>query len=138
MKLEDRVIRSIAHRKGVVVQRSELVDLGSPAQLSRVLAALVRAGKLVRVSRGMYAKTRVNRFAGQLAAAATFEAIAAEIFHKLKIDVTHGQLARDYNAGTTTQVPMLPVVDTGHRRITRRIWLGSRIITYERKRQAKV
>jgi hypothetical protein len=86
----------------------------------------------------MYAKTRVNRFTGQLAPAATFEAIAAEIFRKLKIDVNHGKLAREYNEGKTTQVPMLSVVDTGRRRITRRISLGSRTITYERSCKRKL
>ena len=138
MKLEARVARSIAKRKSIVVQRSELASFGSPAQLSRVLSALVRTGSLVRVSRGMYAKTRVNRFTGQLAPAATFEAIAAEIFRKLKIDVNHGKLAREYNEGKTTQVPMLSVVDTGRRRISRRISLGSRTITYERSCKRKL
>ncbi|MFL9889900.1 MULTISPECIES: DUF6088 family protein [Paraburkholderia] len=132
MKLEERVVRSIAARKSVVVFRSELTGLGSPAHLSRILARLLGNGTLVRVSPGIFAKTRVNRFTGRLAPAATFEEIAAEIFRKLKIDITHGKLAREYNAGKTTQVPMLAVVDTGRRRITRRISLGSRFITYER------
>jgi hypothetical protein len=132
MKLEDRVTRSIARRKGVVILRSELADLGSPAQLSRALSTLVKAKKLVRISMGIYAKTRLNKFTHEFAPAATFEEIAAQVFRKLKIDVAHGKLARDYNEGKTTQVPMLAVVDTGQRRITRRISLGSRFITYER------
>jgi hypothetical protein len=133
MKLEERVARYIARREGVVILRSELAGLGSAAQLSRVLSTLVGAGKLVRVSPGIFAKTRVNRFTGRLAPAATFEAIAAEVFRKLKIDITPGELACDYNAGKTTQVPMLAVVDTGTRRITRKIQVGSRYVIYERK-----
>jgi hypothetical protein len=132
MKLEDRVTRSIARRKGVVILRSELAPLGSPAQLSRVLSNLVKTKRLVRVGVGIYAKTRLNKFTRELAPAATFEEIAAEVFSKLEIDVAHGKLARDYNAGKTTQVPVLAVVDTGRRRIARRISLGSRFITYER------
>jgi hypothetical protein len=134
MKLQERVIRSITARRSVLVFRSELKGFGSPAQLSRVLASLVSEGKLVRVGRGIFAKTRVNRFTGRLAPAATLEAIAAEVFRKLKIDITPGELARDYNAGKTTQVPMLAVVNTGPRRITRRIQVGSRTVTYERSR----
>lgn len=133
MKLEGRVIRSIARKKSIVVQRSELSDLGSPAQLSRVLAALVRTGRLVRVSRGMYVKTRINRFTEALAPVATFETIAAEVFRKLKIDVAPGELTRDYNANRTTQLPMLAVVNTGGRRIKRKIQIGSRSVTYERR-----
>lgn len=138
MKLEDRVTRSIARRKGAVVLRSELSALGSPAQLSRVLSNLVKTKRLVRVGVGIYAKTRLNKFTRELAPATTFEQIAAEVFRKLEIDVAHGQLARQYNAGKTTQVPMLAVVDTGRRRITRRISLGSRFITYERSCKRKL
>lgn len=132
MKLEDRVLRSIARRHSVVILRSELAALGSPAQLSRVLSSLVKTKRLVRIGVGIYAKTRLNKFTRELAPAATFEEIAAEVFRKLKIDVAHGKLAREYNADETTQVPMLAIVDTGRRRIKRRISLGSRTITYER------
>jgi hypothetical protein len=97
-----------------------------------VLAKLVSKGALVRVSAGVYAKTRVNRFTGKLAAAAPFEIIAAETLRKLGIKVTPGQLAADYNAGRTTQIPVISVVHTGRRRITRKIQVGSKRLLYER------
>jgi hypothetical protein len=128
MKLEDRVVRSIARRKSVVILRSELLSLGSPTQLGRVLSELVRTGKRLRVGNGIYAKTRVNRFTGRLAPAATFEAIASEAFRKLGIDIAPGILASDYNTGKSTQVPMTPAVSTETRRISvsgpRRTLLG--------------
>ncbi|MGF6369726.1 hypothetical protein OKW40_002476 [Paraburkholderia sp. RAU6.4a] len=133
MKLETRVMRSIARRHSIVILRSELAALGSPAQLSRVLSNLVATKRLVRVSVGIYAKTRLNKFTNELAPAATFETIAAQVFKKLKIDVAPGELARDYNASKTTQVPMLAVVNTGGRRITRKIQVGSKTVTYERR-----
>ncbi|MFM0277733.1 DUF6088 family protein [Paraburkholderia sediminicola] len=125
-------MRSIARRKGVVILRSELAGLGSPAQLSRVLVTLVKNGKLVRVGRGVYAKTRVNRFTGGPAPAAVFEAIASEAFRKLGIDIAPGTLLSEYNAGKSTQVPMTPVVSTGTRRISRRIQVGRKVVIYER------
>lgn len=131
MTIEDRIVRSIGRRKGVVILRSEVSPLGSPAQVSRVLAKLVRGGTLVRVSKGVYCKTRVNKFTGKLAPAAPFESIAAETFRKLNVVVTPGRLAREYNAGTTTQIPMDGVVSTGARRISRKIQVGSRIVKYE-------
>ncbi|SED79070.1 hypothetical protein SAMN02787142_3845 [Burkholderia sp. WP9] len=134
MKVEDRVTAFIAGCEGVVILRSELAGLGSPAQLGRVLRKFVQTRKLVRVSWGSYVKTRLNRYNGQLGPTATFEEIAAEVFRKLKIDVEPGELARDYNAGRTTQVPMLAVVDTGKRRISRKIQVGSRSVSYERER----
>ncbi|MDR5810625.1 DUF6088 family protein [Caballeronia sp. LZ019] len=125
-------MRSIAQRDGVVVLRSELNRLGSRSQLTRVLANLVRRQLLVRVSLGVYAKTKVNRFTGKRAPAAAFETIAAETLRKLGIEVTHGKLAAEYNAGKTTQIPMLPIVNTGKRRITRAIKVGSKRLLYER------
>ncbi len=132
MRIEDKIVRSIRRRKGVVVLRSDVAPLGSKAQVGRVLAKLVGEGVLVRVSIGVYAKTRVNKFTGKLTPAATFEAIAAETFRKLHIVVSPGSAAREYNEGRTTQVPMLAEVSTGRRRISRRIQLGTKVVIYER------
>ncbi|UEC02593.1 DUF6088 family protein [Burkholderia vietnamiensis] len=125
-------MRSIRSRADVVVLRSELSHLGGPSQLTRVLGRLVGTGQLVRVGHGIYAKTRMNRFTGTLMPAAPFESIAAEAFKKLGISVGPGKLAREYNAGTSTQIPMVAIVTTGRRRITRRIHVGSRRVVYER------
>ncbi|SIT39482.1 conserved hypothetical protein [Paraburkholderia piptadeniae] len=132
MKLEARVARSIRRRTGVVILRSDLSRLGSQAQLTRVLTKLVATGQLVRVGHGIYAKTRLNRFAGRPAPAATFESIAAEAFRRLGISVGPGALTREYNTGRSTQLPMVAVVTTGRRRITRRIQVGTKRVMYER------
>ncbi|MET1478156.1 MULTISPECIES: DUF6088 family protein [Burkholderia] len=132
MTLETRVVRSIRRRKSVVILRSEVSGLGSQSQLTRVLAKLVATGQLIRVGHGIYAKTRINRYTGRPAPAATFESIAAEAFKKLGISVGPGALAREYNSGRSTQIPMVAVVTTGRRRITRRIQVGSRRVVYER------
>lgn len=131
IRIEDKLVRSIKQRKGVVILRSEVASIGSTAQVGRVLAKLVGKGVLVRVSKGVYAKTRINKFTGQLTPAATFESIAAETFRKLGIDVLPGQLAREYNAGKTTQIPMDGVVSTGARRISRKIQVGNRTVKFE-------
>ncbi|MFC5431082.1 DUF6088 family protein [Paraburkholderia denitrificans] len=132
MTVEARLVHSIKRRKGVVILRSEVAPLGSAAQVGRVLAKLVSDGRLVRVSRGVYAKTRVNRFTGQLAPAAPFEVIAAETFRKLRIAVQLGRLTREYNAGATTQIPVDGAVCTGRRRIRRKIQVGSRAVKYDK------
>lgn len=137
MRIEDKITSSIKRRKGVVILRSDIAPLGSKAQVSRVLAKLVKDGVLVRVSIGVYAKTRRNRFTGKSAPAATFESIAAETFRRLGIEVSPGRAALDYNAGRTTQIPILAVVSTGRRRITRQICVGNRTLTYERKHRQR-
>ncbi|MDB5837912.1 MAG: S-adenosylhomocysteine hydrolase [Caballeronia sp.] len=131
MKLEDRIVRSISQRKGPVILRSEVAPLGSPAQVGRVLLKLVSDGKLVRVSKGVFAKTEINKFTGTPTPAATFEVIAAETLRKLGIEITPGWLAREYNNGRSTQIPMDSIVNTGKRRIRRKIQVGRRTVKYE-------
>jgi predicted transcriptional regulator len=64
IRIEDKLVRSIKQRKGVVILRSEVAPMGSVAQVSRVLAKLVDEGALVHVSKGVYAKTRINNLRG--------------------------------------------------------------------------
>ena len=128
---EARIRRSIASRQGNVVLRSELKRFGSPDQVKRVLAKLVDEGSLIRVSQGAYAKTRINRFTGKPSPAGTLESIASELFTKLKVETSPGKLLREYNQGRTTQVPVQTVVDTGKRRITRKVEVGGRVLRYE-------
>ena len=135
LTIEDRIVRAIRQRKGTVVLRSEVAPLGSTTQVGRILAKLVANGALVRVSKGVYAKTHVNKFTGRLSPAAPFETIAAETFRRLGIAVAPGRLAREYNEGSTTQIPMDGVVSTGARRITRRIRVGSKTVKYESNRE---
>ncbi|MFG6728522.1 DUF6088 family protein [Burkholderia pseudomallei] len=133
MKLEDRLVRYLAQCASVVILRSEVAHLGSPSQVGRALAKLVSEEKLLRVSLGVYAQTRVNKFTGTLMPAAPFETIAAEVFKKLGIAVEPGRLAREYNSGATTQVPVDGAVCTGKRRIRRKIKVGSKTVLYEKK-----
>lgn len=133
MKLEDRISRSISQRSGLVVLRSEFSRMGSDSQVGRVLARLVSEGRLVRVSKGAFAKARINKFTGLPTPAGTLESIAAELFRKLNVEIAPGRLVDDYNAGVSTQIPMHATVTTGKRRISRKVTVGNRAIVYEKK-----
>lgn len=139
MKLEDRISRSIAQRDSVVVLRSDFAHMASDSQVGRVLTRLVDEGRLVRVSKGAFAKARINKFTSQPTAAGTLEAIAAELFRKLGIAVQPSTLVAEYNSGQSTQIPMGAVVNTGRRRITRKVTVGNSSLTYENhSRRAQV
>lgn len=131
MKLEDRMSRSITQRAGVVVLRSDFAGMASDSQIGRVLARFVTEGKLIRVSKGAFAKTRINKFTGKPTPAGTLEMIAAEMFRKLKIAVEPSMLVAEYNSGQSTQIPMGTTVNTGRRRISRKVTVGGNTVTYE-------
>ncbi|MBI6852616.1 S-adenosylhomocysteine hydrolase [Pseudomonas cichorii] len=132
MKLEDRMIRSIKQRESVVVLRSDFTKMGSESQVGRVLARFVENGILIRVSKGAFAKTRINKFTGKPTPAGTLEMIAAELFRKLGISVAPSSLVEEYNSGRSTQIPMGATVNTGSRRITRKVTVGNSTLNYEK------
>lgn len=131
MRIEDRIRRSIAQRPSSVVLRSDFAGMGSSAQVGRALANLVALGKLVRISKGAFAKTRINKFTGKPAPVGTLETIANELFKKLGVEVYPSKLVADYNLGKSTQLPAGASVSTGRRRISRKICFGNRTLSYE-------
>lgn len=131
MKVVDRIRRSVAQSKGLVFLRSDFAEMGSDAQLSRALSELMDEGVLTKVSRGAFAKTRINRFTGKPTPAGSLESIVAELFKKLEIEVLPSRFEVDYNNGLTTQIPMQAIVNTGNRRITRKVFVGNRSLSYE-------
>ncbi|GAB7126429.1 hypothetical protein JCM19000A_09360 [Silvimonas sp. JCM 19000] len=131
MELEGRIRRSIKLRNGPVVLHADFADMGSSAQIGRVIARLVKDGTLVKVSKGAYAKTRVNQFTGTKTPIAPLSEIAAEVFRKLGIALSPTAAEAAYDRGST-QVPAGWMVNTGERRISRKITVGSRTVTYEK------
>jgi predicted transcriptional regulator of viral defense system len=131
MKLTDRLLRSIKSRSGQVVFRSEVARLGSPAQVTAALNELMAKGVIARIGRGVYAKTRQSSVTGAVVPAGSLETLATEALQKMGVAVGAGQAAAAYNAGQTTQLPGTFVAHTGNRRISRKIVVGGRTVTYE-------
>lgn len=136
MKIQDKMSRSLTQRAGNVILRTDLARLGSPTQVSKVISDFIKAGRLMRVSKGVFVKTRINRFTGKPAPAGTLETISGEIFEKLGVQVAPGRLAEDYNRGASNQIPGRFVVGPiGKRRIQRKIQVGDRIVQYEKNQR---
>jgi hypothetical protein len=131
MKLADRLLRSIKSRSGQVVFRAEVAKLGSPAQVTAALKELIAKGVITRIGRGIYAKTRQSTVTGAVVPAGSLETLATEALQKMGVPVGAGQAAAAYNAGQTTQLPGTFVAHTGNRRISRKIVVGGRTVTYE-------
>jgi len=131
LSIKDRMIRSVALRAGEVVLRSDYAHMGSASQVSRALKEVVAAGKLVRVGYGVYAKAQPSVLTGEPIPRQPLEAIAFEALQRLRVDVTLGQAQQDYAASTTTQIPMRTSFNTGQRRISRKLAVGKRTVSYE-------
>ena len=76
--VKERMVRSIALRKGEVVVRADFESMGSPSQISRALKELIEAGKIVRLGYGVYAKARPSTLSGTPVPRVYLEELAQE------------------------------------------------------------
>jgi len=121
MELAHRMRLSIRRRAGHVVLRAELAGLGSASQVSHALKVLQRDGELLRLGAGVYAKTRRDAATGAARPLADFRLLAQEAARKLKL-AAHAQTVQDRG-------PAL-VLDTGRRRVSRKLALDGRRVVY--------
>lgn len=105
--------------------------MGSASRVSAALKALQAEGMLIRIGTGVYAKTRKSSVTDLDIPAGSLETLATEALMKLGVSVSAGRAAKAYNSGETTQLPGTFVVNTGRRRISRKIEVGGRRLVYE-------
>lgn len=131
MEVEKRLRRAIALRKDDVFLRSEFARFGSPAQLSRAFKQLITEGVLVRLGLGVFAKAKPSVLTGKPIPVQPLEVLAPLVLQKLGVKVKPSQAVRDYNSGASQQLAAGIVLDTGRRRITRKLGFGKQTVTYE-------
>lgn len=131
MKVQERIMRAIEKHPGNIVLRSDFSGLGSVTQVSKVLKILQTQGVLIRISTGVYTKTRKSSVTGAIIPAGSLETLAVEAFRRLGVSIGPGSAATAYNSGESPQLPGTFVVNTGRRRITRKIMVGGRSVVYE-------
>ncbi|VVE24733.1 hypothetical protein PHO31112_03312 [Pandoraea horticolens] len=131
MKLRDKLKSSLRQWKADVFLRADFAALGSEAHLSRVLRGLVDAGTIVKLGVGVYAKAKPSALSGNPIPVRPVEVLAPQALKRLGIKTYPSKLVAAYNAGSTTQLPANIVVNTGNRRITRKLGFGRKFIQYE-------
>jgi hypothetical protein len=132
--LRERIERRIARKRGEdVFLPREFRDLGGEDQVLRVLRGLVRDKRLVRLGYGVYGRAVVSRLSGEpvLYSPDGFLGAARQALTKLGVVWEPTQAERAYNRGTSTQVPVNPVVRVKGR-FSRRLRDGKRELLLER------
>lgn len=132
MTIEERLNRSINQCEDDVFVRGEFSQFGSRSQVSRALKKIVAEGKLVKLGVGIYAKAKRSVLDGSPIPVRTVDVLASQALEKLGVAVGPSRLTQAYNSGASTQIPAGTVLNTGDRKITRRIGFGGRFVKYER------
>lgn len=131
MTLRDKLRKSVSRRKANVFLRAEFANMGSEAQLSRALRNLVAEGAVVKIGVGVYAKAKPSKLSGKPIPVMPVEFLAPTALEKLGVRVHLSQQTQDYNNGKTTQIPAGTVINTGNKRISRKLGFGNTIVKYE-------
>ena len=125
----DKVEEQIAGMSGNVFLRADFADPGSYRQVGRALTDLMRKQELLRVSQGVYVRTYISPFTGEVFPVKGLRTLS-EALERLGIETGPTRMLRDYNEGRSTQVPTGRVV--GVKKPTRRkIGYGSFLLGFE-------
>jgi hypothetical protein len=125
-----KVAARIGRKKCSVFLREDFADLGGYDQIGRALRNLARAGKLVKIGYGLYAKAKPSPLTGEIVPVAPLPVLAQEALERLGVLVGPSRLARAYNEGKTTQVPTGRLLAVKGR-ISRKIAYAGATIHYE-------
>lgn len=131
MSVREKVKDALRKRRSKVFLRSEFAYLGSEAQLTRALNALVAEGTMVKIGVGVYAKAKRSVLSGNPIPVQPVDVLAPQALVKMGVRVYPSRLTAEYNAGKTTQIPAGMVINTGNRRISRKLGFGNRTVEYE-------
>lgn len=129
-RIEGRIVRK---RRDDVFLPREFRDLGGEDQVLRVLRALVREKRLVKLGYGVYGRAIVSRLNGEplLYSPNGFLGAARQALTKLGVSWEPTEAERAYNEGRSTQIPVNPVVRVKGR-FSRRLTDGKRELVLER------
>lgn len=129
--VKDRIAATLRKSKDGVFLRKEFDRFGDYRQVSRAVRDLVVAGVIVRMGYGVYARAIKSPFSGKPVPKEALVAIGLEAMRKMGVKADIGTFEKDLRSGTSTQIPMLPVISVGNSRINRKIGFGKRMIVYE-------
>ncbi len=128
--LEGRIEQRIARKRGDVFLREDFSDLGGYDQVGRALRNLVRKGRLLKVSQGIYTRARRSPFSNELLPPKGLETLK-QALQRIGIQPMPSRLEIANNAGRTTQVPTGRVVGV-EKRVRRQIGYGGVFLKFER------
>jgi hypothetical protein len=131
MKVENLILNQIDRSEYDVFMRKDFLAIASYQQVGTVLKKLCQEQKLIKIGRGLYAKTAIAAkpsLVGEVYIRIGIIQAARQALERLGYHVVPTSAENDYNDGVTTQVPTGRKIGIKGGKPTRKI--GNKI-TYE-------
>lgn len=129
--LRQKIEARLSRRKGDVFLRADFSDLGGYDQVGRVLSVLIRAGKLMKIGQGVYARTEPSIIDGMPVPVQDIKTIVTEALTRLGVRTGPTRIDRAYNERRSTQVPTGRLIGVD-RRVRRKLGYGGATVSFER------
>lgn len=110
--LKAKIERRLLRKQSDVVTPKDFANLAGEDQVLRALRTLTREQKLVRLGYGIYARARKSELSGRvvLANPQGLLGVARQALDCLNVPWELTESQRAYNEGTSTQIPVNPVI----------------------------
>ncbi|MBE5215819.1 type IV toxin-antitoxin system AbiEi family antitoxin domain-containing protein [Pectobacterium sp. A535-S3-A17] len=114
MTMRDRIQSRLKSSTRYVFTRDDFKDIGSYAQVGKVLRNLVSEGVLLKVGYGVYTKARQNSITGNIMPSAPggSSAVIIETLECLNVPYRFVGATAAYNSGKSTQIPVSLEIET--------------------------
>jgi hypothetical protein len=131
LTLSEKITTRLARKKSDVFLRADFEDLAGYDQIGLVLRQFVRAGKLLKISKGIYARAEPSIIDGKPVPAQDITPLMTEALARIGVKTAPTKLERDYLAGRTTQVPTGRRIGVD-RRVRRKFGYNGMSMSFER------
>lgn len=129
--LSEKIEGRLSRRKGDVFVRADFADLGGYDQVGLVLRDFVRAGKLLKLGQGIYARAEPSIIDGTPAPVKGMPSLMAEALKRVGVKTGPTRIEKAYNEGRTTQVPSGRLIGV-NRRVRRKLGYNGATVSFER------
>lgn len=128
--LQSKILTRIRNSRKSVLLRQDFVDLGDYDQVGRGLKSLVEKQRLIKISQGVYAKTRKSLASGKMIPVEPLPDLAKKALVRLGVSTRPTRAEIAYKSGSSTQVPTGRQIAV-NKRITRKIGFNDAYIKFE-------
>jgi hypothetical protein len=126
------ILEFISKQDSKVIFREDLINFGTSRQITRALKALKDQAVIVSVGKGLYCKAEISEFTGNPKPTLMIAEIGIIVFKRYNIHFGPNKAVVEYNAGRSTQIPMVTMFNIGKSKFNRKIFFNQGILEYER------
>jgi hypothetical protein len=129
--LEKKIQYRIKRAKDSVFMLSDFDDLSDKDQIGRALRKLEAKNLILKVGQGVYVRTKISKATQKPIPEKDIRSIALDVLKKTGVKIIESEYEKNYNSGSSTQVPTGRVIGV-NKRVSRKIGFNGNYVKYSK------